>query len=199
MPARVASQMAFRDRTRSMRPQGFHNPGNGLSKRSRRWGRKGLANLFQDPSPWPMHWPHVPSPIPRQGPELWSQVTAKSQDKGCHHTVPTQDWHFILTHGSSLTPPHPMQISHCPQTLLLRLPRALLFLTPLLPGLSFPSQSFHSSRPLWVPTFLRESPDLSLALKAPHTLTWPVLHLKSYSGHFLSNFKAPVYSHSHIC
>lgn len=44
-------QMAFPDGSKFKRPQGFHNPGNGLSKK-RRWGREGLAKLFQGPSPW---------------------------------------------------------------------------------------------------------------------------------------------------
>lgn len=52
-------QMAFPDRSKLRRPQGFHNPGNGLSK-NRRWGR-GRASKTP-PRPFPQGLcpsPHV--------------------------------------------------------------------------------------------------------------------------------------------
>lgn len=53
-------QMAFPDRSKFRRPQGFHNPGNGLSKKNRRWGR-GRASKTP-PRPFPQGLcpsPHV--------------------------------------------------------------------------------------------------------------------------------------------
>lgn len=68
-------QMAFPDGSKLKRLQGFHNPGNGLSKKRRR-GREGLAKIFQGPSPCArVPSPHIlgggPAMVPGhgQGPE----------------------------------------------------------------------------------------------------------------------------------
>lgn len=57
-----APPAAFLVTSKLRRPQGFHNPGNGLSKKSGKWRKgKGWQEPSKAPPPGPV--PHMPSPV----------------------------------------------------------------------------------------------------------------------------------------
>lgn len=155
---------------------GFHNPGSGLSKRNKRWGKEGLESPFQRPSTR-NHVPALMRPVRKHSWALRSCLSPTAGD--APQLYSPQDWHLIPWPGLLL---HPSFTLHRPTT-------ARELSSSDFPGLCYssllslgghplschhpgssPSQSSHHVEPPWFPLPLDLSPDLGLAFRAPHTL-----------------------------
>lgn len=163
-------QAAFLDGSTLRRPQGFHNPGNGLSKKSRVW-RRGRASKTL---PRPLTRFYVIAPFVQ--PCLGRRISYGLRSRPSPRAGDTP--HTCSSPGLAPHPPH---------SRLLLAPSLTPYTSTTLPRRSsFPpgtSPISYRSWPLLIhsPHSL-EPPGLPLSLEKAHASAWPwpVLHLRSH-------------------
>lgn len=139
----------FPDGSKSRRPQGFHNSGNGLSKKSRRWGRgrasKTLPRLL--PPPGPVLQPPCAQLCPGRRTSCGLRSRPSPRGRMLPTPVPPQYQHFTPARAPSHPFPHPTLTNYC--------------LSRSSPSLASPPICHHS---------------LPLPIHSPHSLEPPCSH-----------------------
>lgn len=116
LAGRMASQAAFPYGSKLRRPQGFHNPGNGPSKKSRGWGGR-VSKTFHGPPPGPARQPPRAQSCPgrrtsygprtRGAPHTCSSPGQEPQPQGSFPSPPSAPTHQPLPRLSPLSPETP--------------------------------------------------------------------------------------------